>query len=90
MSSKGLDALLALPSTSLLPRDGKDGEADVRPTATLGDLRDAKATVYGECCYSETGFVEQVSNEREQQICNYQRPRLTRVCRTAGITRLQQ
>ncbi|CAN0262824.1 unnamed protein product [Ectocarpus fasciculatus] len=46
MSSKGLDALLALPSTSLLPRDGKDGAADVKSTATLGDLRDAKATVY--------------------------------------------
>ncbi|CAN0061529.1 unnamed protein product, partial [Ectocarpus sp. 4 AP-2014] len=46
MSSKGLDALLALPSTSLLPRDGEDGAVDARSAATLGDLRDAKATVY--------------------------------------------
>ncbi|CAM9899280.1 unnamed protein product, partial [Ectocarpus sp. 12 AP-2014] len=46
MSSKELDALLALPSTSLLPGDGKDGAVDARSTATLGDLRDAKATVY--------------------------------------------
>lgn len=45
--STGLDALLAIPSTSLLQED-KDRASGVGTTTSLGDLRGTKAAVYGE------------------------------------------